>query len=78
MLNKLEKDRIEHRDNYFREIFRSKDLYRQLGEIREDYEERARRYNEDKIEDEQAIYNLFRSLTLPRMVERENKHIIES
>ena len=34
MINKLEEDRLEDRGDYFRELFRGDDLYRQLGEVR--------------------------------------------
>ena len=77
MINKFEEDRLKHRNVYIKEIFKRNDLFRQLGKAREEYEERARRYDEEKIEDEMAINNLFKNITLSREFELENKHIIE-
>ena len=77
MINKFEEDSSRHHNNYIRELAKSNDLYRQLGEARTEYEERVRRYNEDKIGDEQPIVFLFENLTLLRKLEFEHKHLIE-
>ena len=77
MINKFEEDSSRHHNNYIRELAKSNDLYRQLGEASKEYEERVRRYNEDKIGDEQAIVFLFENLTLLRKLEFEHKHLIE-
>ena len=38
VISKFEKDNLEHRNNYIRELARSNDLYRQLGQVRDEYE----------------------------------------
>ena len=55
VINKFEKDSLQHRNNYIRELARSNDLYRQLGQVRDEYEQQTRDFDEEIIANNKVI-----------------------
>ena len=55
VISKFEKDSLEHRNNYIRELARSNDLYRQLGQVRDEYEQHTRDFDEEIIANNKVI-----------------------
>ena len=55
MISKFEKDSLEHRNNYIRELARSNDLYRNLGQVRDEYEQHTRGFDEEIIANNKVI-----------------------
>ena len=77
MINKFEQDSLKQRNNYIGELARSNDLYRQLGQVREEYEQHTRDFDEEVIANNQIIDNMIKDSEFLRKRNDENKHIIE-
>ena len=71
VISKFEK---EHHNNYIRELARSNDLYRQLGQVRDQYEQHTRDFNEEIIANNKLINTMIKNF---KKCNDENKHIIE-
>ena len=77
VISKFEKDSLEHRNNYIRELARSNDLYRQLGQVRDEYEQHTRDFDEEIIANNKVINMMIKDQEFFKKRNDENKHIIE-
>ena len=55
MINIFKEDNLKQRTNYIGELARSNDLYRQLGQVREEYENHTRDFDEQVVANNQMI-----------------------
>ena len=74
VINKFEKDSLQHRNNYIRELARSNDLYRQLGQVRDEYEQQTRDFDEEIIANNKVINMMIKNLEFFKKRNDENKH----
>ena len=55
MINKFKEDNLKQSNNYIGELARSNDLYRQLGQVREEYENHTRDFDKQVIANNKMI-----------------------
>ena len=77
VINKFKEDSLKHHNNYIGELAKSNDLYRQLGQIREEYEQHTRDFDEQVIANNKIIDNMIKNSEFLKKRNDENKHIIE-
>ena len=77
MISKFEKDSLEHRNNYIGELTRSNGLYRQLGQVRDKYEQHTRDFDEQIIANNNVIDMMIKDSEFLKKRNDENKHVIE-
>ena len=77
VINKFKEDSLKQCNNYIRELARSNDLYRQLGQVREEYENHTRDFDEQVITNNKIIDNMIKNSEFLKKRNDENKHIIE-
>ena len=76
VINKFKEDSLKRRNNYIGELAKSNDLYRQLGQVREEYEQHTRYFDEEVIGNYQTIDMLIKNSEFFKKLDDEHKHII--
>ena len=77
VINKFKEDNLKQPNNYIGELARSNDLYRQLGQVRDEYEQHTRDFDEEVIANNKVINMMINDLEFFKKRNDENKHIIE-
>ena len=73
VINKFKEDNLKQRNNYIGELARSNDLYRQLGQVREEYKNHTRDFDEQVIANNQMIDNILKNSEFFKKSNDENK-----
>ena len=74
MINIFKEDNLKQRTNYIGELARSNDLYRQLGQVREEYENHTRDFDEQVVANNQMIDIMLKN---SEFFKKRNDDIIE-
>ena len=77
VISKFKKDSLKHRNSYIEELARSNDLYRQLGQVRDEYDQHTRDFDEEIIANNNVINMTIKDSEFFKKRNDENKHIIE-
>ena len=77
VINKFKENNLKQRNNCIGELARSNDLYRQLGQVRDEYEQHTRDFDEEVIANNKVINMMIKYLEFFKKRNDENKHIIE-